>query len=492
MNDKNCEICLEKNDDIIYCDFCKNNFCKNCLITFYGEKINYNCLYFNDGCKKIFSINDIIKKDDEFYFNNFTSHFSRMTKFIKRENKIEKIIKIIETKNENFKLILINHQNYIKNLMQNIDNNLLKCNHYNYKNYKFYKSIKQFEETINIYDSIIIEIFKDFYNDKKNYEIVKNIIIKNITINKNKINKLQIILKYFKIQNNYSFNNIDKRIISNFINYNVLSIKKYKTLSDKQIFTIKCPNKNCYLYIDKIDKIMMCDCGFKICNICYNLFDSEHICNKETINFIEQIQNYTNCPKCNITIERIDGCDDMYCTICNIGFNYKTKKIIKKIVNPHSDELKNIKKLISTVNIRNNYLYQNRLILNSSLIYFINKIENGKIQNFNYFENDKYYNAKDCITYLYLTNKYSKKEFIEEMKKLENEYLSINQFYDLLLRPFLKKFLILLNDIIYYNISSESFIFEFEKLISEYNLNNTIPKIDYEILNEMIYYKISF
>ncbi len=70
---------------------------------------------------------------------------------------------------------------------------------------------------------------------------------------------------------------------------------------------------------------------------------SGHACDKSTLETIKHLKesNYRNCPGCKIPIERSMGCSQMFCTQCNIFFDWRSGKQIKKtqfIHNPHYQE----------------------------------------------------------------------------------------------------------------------------------------------------------
>lgn len=65
--------------------------------------------------------------------------------------------------------------------------------------------------------------------------------------------------------------------------------------------------------------------------------DSEHTCDADKVATARLLaRDSRNCPKCGVTITKIDGCDQMFCTSCNTAFNWRTGKIADgPIHNPH-------------------------------------------------------------------------------------------------------------------------------------------------------------
>jgi hypothetical protein len=90
------------------------------------------------------------------------------------------------------------------------------------------------------------------------------------------------------------------------------------------------------------DTTLECDsCGKIYCNKCGKLDDdkTEHKCIKSDIETFDNILSTTrSCPKCGARIYKSSGCNDMFCTICHIGFNWNTGAIITKpFHNPHRE-----------------------------------------------------------------------------------------------------------------------------------------------------------
>jgi hypothetical protein len=91
-------------------------------------------------------------------------------------------------------------------------------------------------------------------------------------------------------------------------------------------------------------------CNMRICTECNMKLPNEEAivrhkadgCKEEdrlSVQFIRE--NSTSCPKCGTPIQKIDGCDQMWCTVpgCNTAFNYKTRTIINGAIhNPHYHE----------------------------------------------------------------------------------------------------------------------------------------------------------
>ena len=64
-----------------------------------------------------------------------------------------------------------------------------------------------------------------------------------------------------------------------------------------------------------------------------------HGCQQDDVDSVKEIRQHSRaCPSCKARIFRISGCDTMWCTQCNTGFNWRTGMVIadaKDLHNPH-------------------------------------------------------------------------------------------------------------------------------------------------------------
>lgn len=93
----------------------------------------------------------------------------------------------------------------------------------------------------------------------------------------------------------------------------------------------KCYIQGCEGYI--LNNTYSCViCKTKFCRSCHQVEeeDDEHMCdsvNVESVNYINQTTK--KCPKCFTSIQKTDGCDQMWCTLCKHGFEWSSGKAIK-------------------------------------------------------------------------------------------------------------------------------------------------------------------
>lgn len=180
---------------------------------------------------------------------------------------------------------------------------------------------------------------------KKESELVHNIRIKQL--------RITCIRKRLKIQKNktYIFEQVDHNIYDQTILENTIDeLQKEIGLSEKELenlknsnssknFIKKCTNGECKGFINTDYNCGMCNTMY--CNLCHEIKNASHICNRDQIKNIEFLKNDTKpCPSCKIPIHKTEGCDQMFCTECYTVFSWNTGTIEKgKVHNPHYQEL---------------------------------------------------------------------------------------------------------------------------------------------------------
>lgn len=101
----------------------------------------------------------------------------------------------------------------------------------------------------------------------------------------------------------------------------------------------KCPMDKCLGFIN--EKRMCGLCKTLVCSKCGEGKREDHECDANTVKSYKMIKNETKpCPKCMQPIFKIDGCDQMFCTVkdCHTAFSWNTGEIVMnatRIHNPH-------------------------------------------------------------------------------------------------------------------------------------------------------------
>jgi hypothetical protein len=96
-----------------------------------------------------------------------------------------------------------------------------------------------------------------------------------------------------------------------------------------------CPYDQCRGFIE-----LDYSCGTclrRVCNSCYDGYDSDHKCDQATLESLRLMNEETKrCPNCAVRIFKVSGCDQMWCTHCNMAFDWKTGEKVKGVIhNPH-------------------------------------------------------------------------------------------------------------------------------------------------------------
>lgn len=108
----------------------------------------------------------------------------------------------------------------------------------------------------------------------------------------------------------------------------------------ENVLLIRCNREKCPNFLTKLsEQLGECKrCNTKQCLKCrVTVEDGKHKCDSMLVKALELVANTTkSCPHCKEVIERVYGCDQMFCTMCNTAFDWNTNQIIKgNIHNPH-------------------------------------------------------------------------------------------------------------------------------------------------------------
>jgi hypothetical protein len=105
-------------------------------------------------------------------------------------------------------------------------------------------------------------------------------------------------------------------------------------------FVKPCPAPTCKGFLSTAWKCGLCELW--TCPDCHELKgvardDPGHTCDPDKVATVRLLsRDSRGCPKCGVTITKLEGCDQMFCTACNTGFSWRTGKIADgPIHNPH-------------------------------------------------------------------------------------------------------------------------------------------------------------
>jgi len=106
------------------------------------------------------------------------------------------------------------------------------------------------------------------------------------------------------------------------------------------VFVKPCPAADCKGFLSTAWKCGLCD--QYTCPDCHDLKgalreDPNHRCDPDKVATATLLKaEAKSCPKCGVSICKIEGCDQMWCTQCNTGFSWRTGKVVAGPVhNPH-------------------------------------------------------------------------------------------------------------------------------------------------------------
>ena len=113
-------------------------------------------------------------------------------------------------------------------------------------------------------------------------------------------------------------------------------IKGPKIAKERRTFVAACPSSECRGFLSTAYKCGTCQVHF--CADCREQKTAEaHTCDPALVATIKAIlADSKACPACGVSISRVSGCDQMYCTQCDTPFSYSTGEKIKGVIhNPH-------------------------------------------------------------------------------------------------------------------------------------------------------------
>jgi len=109
----------------------------------------------------------------------------------------------------------------------------------------------------------------------------------------------------------------------------------------KPLYPRPCPSLDCKGFLDGSWFCSLCET--KVCRKCRTILDNDsHECKEYEVKAaIEMDKKVKPCPgNCKNMIEKLEGCDQMFCTVCHVAFSWTTGEIERKrIHNPHYFEM---------------------------------------------------------------------------------------------------------------------------------------------------------
>lgn len=318
----NCEICTEsfsKKRLKIQCYSCKNVCCSHCINKYFKMNDTHlcRCMY----CK--------VEWNQKFIYQNFSKN---MIKYFKKYIESYLFNKEITLIPQSHKYIL--YDKYIQSLEDYMQKTLISIDSINV-------NIKNIESELLLHKCGFCKANNIFYKDKYCYKCNHEIC--------NQCRKPLSQNHECDVSRKTKFNEYIENINDKNQFYITITNLKYKVhrwrksyemdedIDSKESYVIcPCPSDNCKGCITNENSCNICNtCVCPRCNVI--ITDDTHKCNKidvQTHNILKR--NTKPCPKCAVPIQKIDGCNQMWCTQCHTGFDWSSGKLIKgSIHNPH-------------------------------------------------------------------------------------------------------------------------------------------------------------
>lgn len=108
------------------------------------------------------------------------------------------------------------------------------------------------------------------------------------------------------------------------------------TSTPKKTFIRKCSGEACRGFLSSQWKCGLCE--KYTCKECLEVkFGDDHTCNPESVETAKLLNSDSKpCPGCGAIIFKVNGCNQMFCTLCTTAFNWTTGLIVTgRIHNPH-------------------------------------------------------------------------------------------------------------------------------------------------------------
>ena len=343
-----CVICTEtctKRRQNIKCQYCDFNACVTCCKTYIMSLNKPKCM--NNACTGEWSMKFMRDNFTQtFIKNEFRDHQKNVLveqqlalmpesqlvieerKRIERiENKLHKLRKELRNVRENYKKIEDETVGeYNKKVLALT---LMKNWHTNYYGGLYIEQVKRaipaFESQV-IEDSglaIILNGIVDFH--AKVDDIIK----------KNEVSLAEFKIKVAPEWDNHHKLERDRMILDIETRVNGLNRERGAPTRLKREFIRKCGDSECRGFLSTRWKCGVCEKA--TCIDCHEIIASDdHVCDPDCVATIKLLKTDTrDCPGCQASIFKIDGCDQMWCTLCKTGFSWNTGKIEMKLHNPH-------------------------------------------------------------------------------------------------------------------------------------------------------------
>lgn len=197
------------------------------------------------------------------------------------------------------------------------EKSLVKCLNQHCKSYIISESFKKNNSYYDLYKKVLLTAFMHSQGDEVKDKINMSKLVADMRQQRKQFIKdfPKAIKLVIDIALSKKMNDIGKQ--------NKLYIKNLITKSNRM-----CMNSHCNGKMKQEDTYFEClKCSTKFCKECEKILNENHVCKKDDIESLKLISSIPKCPKCNIAIEKSEGCNGMTCASCQTTFDYRTGQI---------------------------------------------------------------------------------------------------------------------------------------------------------------------
>lgn len=115
-------------------------------------------------------------------------------------------------------------------------------------------------------------------------------------------------------------------------------VEMFRNGTSSHTYQTICPNVGCQGMLNGDWVCGICEC--QVCKECHKVVgDGEHVCRQDDLDNVRFLLTETKpCPRCHASIQKTNGCDQMFCSNCEARFNWNTGKFIfGRFHNPEHD-----------------------------------------------------------------------------------------------------------------------------------------------------------
>jgi hypothetical protein len=271
-----CSICVESNSkqSEITCNFCQKKACRKCTQRYLLEASNSHCMF----CRKSWN-------REFLYSQPFTKSFLNL-----------------DLKRHKEDILLDHHKSLLPETQAQIENEI--------KLRKMREQVTiESDKHSNLYFAIARDIKQKLRIEKERLEALSrpalDLSLQNLQI-------LRVELEH---------------------------LEQGKEQKQKREFVRNCVNQECKGFLSTR---WICGlCSTKVCPACHEKYTGDikaHSCDSKIVENVKAMEKNTKqCPKCAALIYRVEGCDQMWCTVCKTPWSWKTGNVILTgaIHNPH-------------------------------------------------------------------------------------------------------------------------------------------------------------